>query len=77
MVTLWCVDTAVVACSCVAGTHPEQTGKSSVLMACSNGHLDLAQWLIDDMGVAFRSERNRVCYVFTWGPQGYAVSLLW
>ena len=29
-------------------------------MACSNGHLELARWLIDEQGVDFLHERNRV-----------------
>jgi hypothetical protein len=38
----------------------DQDGTSAVLLACSNGHLDIVRWLVTDVGSDVRSERSDV-----------------
>ncbi len=39
-----------------------QGGNSALLLACSNGHLDVARWLVS-LGVDARLDHNDVCTV--------------
>jgi hypothetical protein len=38
----------------------DQVGWSALLVACFNGHLDVARWLVTDAGSDVRSERSNV-----------------
>ncbi len=38
----------------------DQDGWSALLLACANGHHDVARWLVTDAGSDARSERNNV-----------------
>jgi ankyrin repeat protein len=46
-------------CRTVCGVC-EQDGRTALLCACANGHLDVAQWLVTSGGSDARSERNNV-----------------
>jgi hypothetical protein len=39
-----------------------QHGDSALLLACSNGRLDVARWLVS-LGLDARSDENNVCAV--------------
>jgi ankyrin repeat protein len=46
-------------CACCAR---EQNGRTAHLLACANGHLNVAQWLVTSTGTDARSENvGRVC----------------
>ncbi len=46
-------------CACCAR---EQNGRTAHLLACANGHLNVAQWLVTSAGTDARSENvGRVC----------------
>jgi hypothetical protein len=37
----------------------EQNGRTALLCACVNGHLNVAQWLVTSAGSDFRSDSER------------------
>jgi hypothetical protein len=39
-----------------------QDGSTALLVACANGSLDVARWLVKDAGCDARSERDKVRY---------------
>jgi ankyrin repeat protein len=57
----------VAACVCVVVRHCgvrgdvlSQDGSSALLLACCNGHIDVARWLVSEAGSDARSERSNV-----------------
>jgi ankyrin repeat protein len=38
-----------------------QNGYTALLLACRNGHIDVARWLVSEAGSDARSERDNVC----------------
>ena len=48
---------------CVAGGRlacRSQNGSTALLLACMNGHLAVARWLIEEKGVDYRAEKDNV-----------------
>ena len=48
---------------CVAGGRlacRSQNGSTALLLACMNGHLAVARWLIEEKGVDYRAEKSTV-----------------
>ena len=43
-----------------------QAGDTSLLVACSSGHLAVARWLVEEKGVDYRAEKDNVSWK-TWG----------
>ena len=37
-----------------------QDGYTALLLACMNGHLAVARWLIEEKGVDYRTEKSNV-----------------
>ena len=37
-----------------------QDGSTALLLACMNGHLAVARWLVEEKGVDYRAEKNSV-----------------
>jgi ankyrin repeat protein len=62
------------ACACVVvdrrcGVHGDvlsQGGHTALLLACYNGHIDVARWLVSEAGSDARSERNNVGRCLSW-----------
>ncbi len=38
----------------------DQDGRTALLLACADGHLDVVRWLVTDAGSDVRSERDEV-----------------
>jgi hypothetical protein len=62
------------ACGCVIDCHfgvrdvLSQRGNTALLLACCNGHLDVARWLVEEAGSDARSEEDEVRYLRSGSP---------
>jgi hypothetical protein len=62
---------------CVLASCCDQRGQTALLLACGNGRLDVARWLVTDVGSDARSERDSVSYRCSCRRLHWRVSLVY
>jgi hypothetical protein len=71
VVVCWCSRRCCLCCQCASvgvARCFDQYGYTALLLACHDGHLDVARWLVTDAGSDARLERTNVgwCWVVAW-----------